>query len=95
MLEHLGHRSLGATTGSEAIALLKGHPDEIHLFITDVHLPGVSGVTIAKQAREIRPGIKILLMSGGNNASGPAFIAKPFTLGMLSIKVRTLLDAPN
>jgi CheY-like chemotaxis protein len=94
MLRRLGYTTLPARSGPEAIALLKASED-IQLLITDVQLPGISGVTVAKQARELRPGLRILLVSGSDNASGLVTLEKPFSMTALAQKVREALDNPG
>jgi CheY-like chemotaxis protein len=94
MLTRLGYTTLSARSGPEAIAILKSHSEEIDLLITDVQLPGISGVTVAKQARELNARLRTLLVSGCDNASGLVILEKPFSLSVLAQKVREALDSP-
>ena len=74
-----------ATTGDEALTILRGNPD-IALLLTDIQLPGqLDGYALARAARQHVPGIPIIFTTGrpdnsGNEATGPGdvFIAKPY-----------------
>jgi len=96
-----GYRVLTAANGEEALRICREHDGPIHLLLTDVVMPGLSGKETAKQARELRPELKVLFMSGytdnaivrqGILEEGIAFIQKPFTRHGLAWKVRALLD---
>jgi DNA-binding NtrC family response regulator len=76
------------------------HEGEINLVITDVVMPGVGGRELVKQLVQLRPGTKVLYLSGytedailseGTIEKGAAFLQKPFTLQNLSRKVREVL----
>jgi YesN/AraC family two-component response regulator len=77
------------------------HPSKIHLLLTDVVMPKMGGRGVAEHVVRIRPGIKVLYMSGytddaivhhGTLAPGTHFIAKPFSAETLTSKVREVLD---
>jgi two-component system, cell cycle sensor histidine kinase and response regulator CckA len=100
-LDKYGYRVLIAANGQEALHICRGHKDPIHLLLTDVVMPGLSGKELAKQAKELRPDLKLLFMSGytdnaivkhGILEKGIAFIQKPFTHQGLAWKVRGVLD---
>ncbi len=101
-LEARGYRLLEAENGDAALALAASHSEPIHLIITDVVMPGLSGQELAEQLLKARPAIKVLYLSGyaqdalpPTTASGPrAFLQKPFTLHSLSRKVREVLGPP-
>ena len=101
-LEARGYRVLEAGNGDAAIALAASHSDTIHLVITDVVMPGLSGHELAQQLNSARPGIKVLYLSGYAQDAFPnpsaqahkAFLQKPFTLQSLSRKVREILGPP-
>jgi two-component system, cell cycle sensor histidine kinase and response regulator CckA len=102
-LESRGYHVLEAENGNTGLALAASHPDTIHLVITDVVMPGLSGHELVKQLLPARPGIKILYLSGyaedavaGSPSSDApkAFLQKPFTLQSLSRKVREVLGPP-
>lgn len=80
MLEDLGHRSLAAGGGEEALRLLA--EEEVELLVTDVNLPGLRGPDLAARARELRPGLPVVFATGddGGLQAGPgiAVVLKPF-----------------
>jgi two-component system cell cycle sensor histidine kinase/response regulator CckA len=100
-LEGRGYQVLEAGNGAAALTLAAAHPDSIHLVITDVVMPGLSGHELAQQLLSARPGIKVLYLSGYARDAFPtpsadahkAFLQKPFTLQSLSRKVREVLGA--
>jgi PAS domain S-box-containing protein len=96
-----GYRVLAAATGAEALTLVRSHPGPIHLLVTDVVMPGLSGPEVARAVTAVRPETRVLYTSGytddavlqrGIVASEVAFIQKPFTATALASKVRELLD---
>jgi two-component system, cell cycle sensor histidine kinase and response regulator CckA len=99
-LESRGYHVLEAGDGQAGLAVAAGHSDTIHLVITDVVMPGMSGQQLVQQLLSARPGIKALYLSGyaedafGNakpSDSPKAFLQKPFTLQNLARKVREVL----
>src|SRR5580700_10347389 len=103
-LESRGYRVLEAPNGQAGLALAVSHADTIHLVITDVVMPGLSGHELAAQLKPARPGIKVLYLSGYAQdafasplpADGKRiFLQKPFTLQSLSRKVREVLGPAN
>ena len=101
VLKDAGHAVLSAGDGATAIELAIRHPGPIDLFVTDVALAGKSGPDLAKEVRRLRPGIRVLFMSGYSRAglavkgitSDDSFLSKPFTPDELSKVVATLLGA--
>tara|TARA_R110002020_G_scaffold3766_8_gene16568 strand:+ start:1946 stop:2335 length:390 start_codon:yes stop_codon:yes gene_type:complete len=63
MLEQLGHTALEAYSGKEALAILSSG-QQVDLLITDYAMPGMNGVELATQARQLRPNLAILLATG-------------------------------
>ena len=103
MLEGQGYRLLEATNGSEAISLCERYPEPIHLLVTDVVMPGMTGRELARLLSEVRPSLKTLYTSGypanaiaheGVLDPGVAYLPKPFSPAQLAAKVRDVLLAP-
>jgi two-component system cell cycle sensor histidine kinase/response regulator CckA len=97
-----GYTVLEAENGGAGLALSNGHEGPIHLVLTDVVMPGISGREAAKQLLQARPQIKTLYMSGyTDNAivhhgvldKGALLLQKPFTPDVLARKIREVLDA--
>ncbi|MBI4027397.1 MAG: MEKHLA domain-containing protein [Verrucomicrobia bacterium] len=98
-----GYHVLTAPSGREALALLQGKPQTIHLLFTDVVMPGMTGIELAERFRVLSPNTKVLFTSGyaeqtplkgKENDSTVGFISKPYDLGSLYRKVRDLLKSP-
>lgn len=92
-----GYSVLEAKDGLDALTVMQGHASPIHLVVTDVVMPNLSGGELAEQIRRIKPGIKLLFVSGyaGRTVldhkvfcSGNNFLQKPYTLKDLAAKVR-------
>jgi len=101
-LEAAGYRVLTAANGEEAILTCRQYEDGIHLLLTDVVMPGMSGRVLAQQLSKTRPTIQVLYMSGytdnaivhhGDLYPGTHFLGKPFTGDGLTRKVREVLDS--
>jgi CheY-like chemotaxis protein len=97
-----GYNVLEADDGQKALEIASSHADTIHMLVTDVVMPGMSGRELANLLVQTRPQIKVLYLSGytedaiihqGALDSGTAFLQKPFTLQMLSRKVRDVLNS--
>ncbi len=100
MLTHTGYGVLSAGDGAEALSLAERHPGPIHLLVTDVVMPGLTGREIADRVRRIRPETKVLYVSGythnvimhhGVPDPGIIYLQKPFTPEGLAAKVREAL----
>jgi len=96
-----GYHVLEALTSPEAARLCEHHDGPIHLLLTDVIMPQLSGPALAKLAQTVRPSLKVLFMSGhtddavlrrGIREEGVPFLPKPFTPDALIRKVREVLD---
>jgi len=102
-LESRGYRVLEAANGPAALTLADAVLDTIHLVITDIVMPGLSGHQLVQQLLNARPTTKVLYLSGHSEDAvataevGPpkAFLQKPFTLQNLSRKVREVLGPPT
>jgi len=99
-LESRGYKVIEAENGEEALKISTTYTEPIHLLITDVVMPGISGRELAKQLSETHPQTRVLFLSGytedaivhqGGFEPGTAFLQKPFTLQSLSRKVREVL----
>lgn len=98
LLTQLGYRVLGASCGKEALALAEKHIGKIDVLVTDVLLPEQKGPELANAIRGLRPGMKVIFVSGGVPSDsaltkGATLLMKPFTVKMLSAKVREVLGA--
>jgi PAS domain S-box-containing protein len=101
-LESRGYRVLEAANGQAALALASASSETIHLVVTDVVMPGLSGHDLVRQLLSSRPATKVLFLSGHaeevvadpQTVQAPkAFLQKPFTLQSLSRKVREVLGS--
>ena len=100
ILEGLGYSVLEADCGPQALEISRLRQDAIDLLLTDVEMPGMNGCELAQQMRGLRPSIKVLFISGYNEAerfeggsseSKSQLLAKPFTPAALASKVREIL----
>jgi CheY-like chemotaxis protein len=100
-LELRGYRVLEASSGPDALRVSRDHPGPIHVMVTDVVMPRMSGRELAFQLAPERPGMKVLFISGhtedtishhGVLEKSIAFLQKPFTQDALVTRVRALLD---
>ena len=101
MLGKLGYSVLKAATGDEALRLAEEHVNPIHLLLTDVVMPQMSGMELAERLRMTRPGTKVLFISGYTDSDilhhgildeDVDFLQKPFSEAALAGKVREVLD---
>ncbi len=101
MLERYGYTVLEAADGDAAIRIADGFDHTIHLLLTDVVMPHVSGRDLADVLGKVRPDTKVLFMSGytddavvrhGILQDGIPYLQKPFTPKSLARKVREVLD---
>ena len=100
MLQDQGFRTLEAVDGPSGLRLLRSRA-RIDLLVTDVGLPGLTGRQLADQARESRPDLKILFITGyaesvaisdGFLQPGMEMITKPFDLDNLSRRIRSMIS---
>ncbi|MFH1596233.1 MAG: PAS domain S-box protein [Pseudomonadota bacterium] len=103
ILARHGYTVLEAASGDEALAISRENAGPIHLMLTDVVMPGMSGWEIMENLKPERPGMKVLFMSGHTENAivhhgvldpGTAFIQKPFKHTVLTHKIREVLDNP-
>lgn len=97
-----GYTVLSAASPAEALPLAASHPSGIDLLVTDVVMPGMHGGELAARLLALRPGLKVLYVSGytadaiaqrGVVEDGVALLPKPFSLLALTQKVREVLDS--
>ena len=94
-LEGDGHNVIAVDDGVEALDRL-GEDSGFDLLLTDIQMPGVDGIALAKRAIDLSPGTKILLMTGVANEIDPelqahasvvGLLSKPFTLDQIKSEV--------
>ena len=102
LLEMNGYTVLAMENGKEAIKLAESYNGQIHVLLTDVVMPGMSGRELANYLTTKRPDMRVLYMSGytrdaimhrGVLDDGISFIEKPFSQEALMRKLRELLDS--
>ena len=102
ILEAKGYTVLWARDGAEALRICEQHSGPIHLMLTDVVMPEMTGRQLADRLAVLRPAIKVLYMSGYTDNAvvhhgvldpGTVFLQKPFSAAVLARKVREILDA--
>jgi len=100
-LEMSGYSVIEAENGHAALELAAMHAGPIHLLMTDVVMPGISGRELAERVMQIRPGIKVLYMSGytdqavvrhGILQTDAVLLQKPFSLATLASKLSEILS---
>ena len=102
ILKQNGYHVLEAAEGVTAVGLSQRYAGQIHLLLTDMVMPGPSGRELARQLAPIRPGMRVLYISGYTDEAianhdgsdrGTAFLQKPFSPASLASRVRKILDA--
>ena len=98
-----GHKVIELRTGEAAVEFLESDHEPIDLLITDVMMPGIDGPTLIRIAREHRPGLKVICISGYTedalrqripSDAATRFLPKPFGLKQLAELVKQMLDTP-
>ncbi len=101
-LEPAGYEVLAAATGEEALQLLARRDGSVHLMVTDVVMPGMSGLELAHRVSALYPALDVILTSGytddaivqhGPLPEGTHFLSKPYTVTGLRRTVREVLDS--
>ncbi len=102
ILERHGYTVLEAPSGKDALSIASKRQGPIHLLVTDVVMPEMSGRELTERFTKLRPNARVLYMSGytddaivrhGVLSSGIAYLQKPFSPETLARKVRELLDS--
>lgn len=103
-LKELGYTVLSSSLPKEALRLADTYSGEIHLLLTDVVMPEMSGRELSKRIKTRRPNMKHLFMSGYTPGSSSVegepiqensnFLQKPFSVNELAMKIREILSAP-
>jgi two-component system, cell cycle sensor histidine kinase and response regulator CckA len=95
VLERYGYVVLEAPNGDTALRLAAKHHGPIHLLLTDVVMPGLSGRQLAERLTQLRPGIRVLYVSGYADTLEPgvAYLQKPFAPETLARRLRDVMDA--
>jgi signal transduction histidine kinase len=100
-LERSGYQVIASASGEEAIRLAGAFDGTIDLLLTDVVMPGMKGPELAARLRALRPGLKVLLMSGyaadvvtPGDLRNATMVSKPFSPSALARAVRNALDGP-
>jgi CheY-like chemotaxis protein len=100
VLRELGYAALEASNGAAALSVIQS-PVPIDLLITDVGLPGLNGRQLAEIARQTRPALPILFMTGyAANAAvrgdflatGMQMVSKPISMDVLALKIREIIE---
>jgi CheY-like chemotaxis protein len=92
ILAQAGYSVLVAEGGEEALNVADQHRGEIHLLLTDLVMPGMSGKQLAERLVAARPEVHVLYMSGYSANVVPPFLAKPFVRDELLVRVREALE---
>jgi PAS domain S-box-containing protein len=104
MLKKNGYNVLLASQGDQALEIAARYRGRIHLLLTDVVMPGISGRQLSERLTFARPDTRVLYMSGysddailrhGVKSAGTHFLQKPFSIEALAEKVREALTAPS
>ena len=102
ILESAGYTTIAAANGGEALLLLERTSAPVHLLITDLVMPGMSGRELSERLGHLRPEMKVLYTSGytddavvrhGLVTHRVHFISKPYSRVALTTKVRQVLDS--
>jgi PAS domain S-box-containing protein len=101
VLHDLGYRALQAGDGPSGLKILQS-PERIDLLVSDIGLPGMNGRQVAEAARERRPDLKVLFITGyADNAAmangflepGMEMVTKPFAVDALAARIRAMIGA--
>jgi DNA-binding NtrC family response regulator len=102
LLTQLGYNVLSTSNGPDALELAREYPGKIDLLLTDVMMDPLPGPALADALTRARPEMKVVFISGyaatlapdGALKPGTVLVHKPFTMRMLSAKLREVLESP-
>jgi len=101
MLERLGYQVVSKANGMEALETFRANPQDFDVVITDLTMPGMTGIQLARELIKIEPEIPIIICTGFNeginrehlrNLGMQGFIMKPYSSEKLSLAIRDVLD---
>jgi len=102
LLERLGYKVTAMTDPNEALELFSGHPSKFDLVFTDMTMPGMSGLELARALLKKRPSVPIILCTGYNDEVSTekamavgirGFLMKPLSRSEITVAIRRVLDA--
>lgn len=100
LLGELGIEARTAASGAEALEVISSDPTGVRMVLTDVAMPGMNGVTLARRIRDVRPDLPIVFMSGCSDSTLEQYgvtdeqvlLRKPFTLQDLSQAIQAAVS---
>jgi len=101
MLQHLGYEVTMRTSSIEALEAFKAQPDKYDLLLTDMTMPNMTGIELARKILKIRPDFRIILCTGfsemitedkAKQMGIQAFIMKPLVIREIAETIRNVLD---
>jgi len=104
LLRDKGFEVFDAAGGPEALAACRRDAAGVQMLVTDIEMPGMNGRELAKRVAAIRPGVRVIYMSGLSRAAveragalqaWESYLGKPFTPAQLSDMIRTLMGDPK
>jgi two-component system cell cycle sensor histidine kinase/response regulator CckA len=104
LLSQLGYHMLSAASGEQAIKVAAEYSGKIDLLLTDVAMDELPGPELAEKLLQTRPGMKVIFISGFADGSfawegilrpGMVLVQKPFSIKVLSAKLREVLQTPE
>jgi CheY-like chemotaxis protein len=100
LAERAGYRVAEAANAEEALAILQERVFEPQLLLTDIVMPGMSGLSLAAQAHHMKPTLQVIFMSGFANEyqdelSGSVCLRKPFKAPELLTAIQDVIGPPT
>jgi two-component system cell cycle sensor histidine kinase/response regulator CckA len=98
ILERFGYRVTMLADGPSVLELLRQHPGEVDAIVSDLNMPGMTGIELGYAVQRLQPGLPFLVMTGYGDSghadalTGHQVLAKPFTLDELANAVRTAIN---